>query len=443
MNWKEKRRHLFIYIKYMIPSLFDLSVYSICSMISGMMTSKWINATAMGAVSVASPYVSFIYAYGLIYGVGGATVVSVYRGRGEEETAKKAFTLNLTFMVATILAIAAAAFLFANQLARLLGATPENMEYVIQYLRITALFTLPYGFSYSLSMLLKADGHPLVGLAGSAAASGTNLILLFVLVKVMHMDIAGVALATAMAQVVLSIIYFSHFLTKRSTLKLVRFTFSWKEIGRIVQLGIPDALSEASSGVFAIIFNYLAFRTMGEDGIVIFSIINYINLLAVQMLLGATQGMQPLVSFAKGKKDPALCKLYLRFARIFSIVIVAAIFSICVFGTDWVVSGFISPVDTHIYAQARRALLIFSGSLIPVGFNIVSIGYFSAMELPKYSQFLSLFRGSVGITLIGILLAALLGETGIWLAPAVSEGVSAAITLRLFARGKAKAGLVC
>lgn len=171
--------------------------------------------------------------------------------------------------------------------------------------------------------------------------------------------------------------------------------------------------------------------------------INYINLLAVQMLLGATQGMQPLVSFAKGKKDPALCKLYLRFARIFSVVIVAAIFSICVFGTDWVVSGFISPGDTHIYAQARRALLIFSGSLIPVGFNIVSIGYFSAMELPKYSQFLSLFRGSVGITLIGILLAALLGETGIWLAPAVSEGVSAAITLRLFARGKAKAGLVC
>lgn len=65
------------------------------------------------------------------------------------------------------------------------------------------------------------------------------------------------------------------------------------------------------------------------------------------------------------------------------------------------------------------------------------------MELPKYSQFLSLFRGSVGITLIGILLAALLGETGIWLAPVVSEGVSAAITLRLFARGKAKAGLVC
>lgn len=434
MNFKEKCKHLVIYIKYMIPSLFDLSVYSVCSMLSGMMTSKWISTTAMGAVSVASPYISFIYAYGLIFGVGGSTVISVYRGSGEEETAKKVFTLNLTFMVATTIMIATAAFIFTKQLALLLGATPENVAYVIQYLRVTALFTLPYGFSYSLSMMLKADGHPLLGLVGSAAASGTNLILLFFLAKVFHMGIVGVALASAMSQVVLSVVYFSHFLTKRSTLKLVQFTFSWKEIWRIIRLGIPDALSEASSGVFAMIFNYLVFRTMGEKGIVVFSVINYINLLAVQMLLGITQGMQPLVSFAKGSNNQILGNLYLRFARAFAIIIVAAIFSVCMFGTDWVVSQFISPNDADVYTTATRALRIFSWFLIPAGFTIVSIGYFSAIERPKCSQSLSIFRGLIGVAAIGIIMAVLFGETGVWLAPVVSESITFLIAVWMLVR---------
>ena len=128
-----KAKHFLIYVKYMIPSLFDLSVYSICSIISGIMTSKWIGTTAMGAVSVASPYISFIYAYGLIFGVGGSTVISIHRGRGDESTAKEVFSLNIACMTATTILISLAAFVFTKQLASLLGATPENTKYVVQY----------------------------------------------------------------------------------------------------------------------------------------------------------------------------------------------------------------------------------------------------------------------------------------------------------------------
>lgn len=431
-----KAKHFLIYVKYMIPSLFDLSVYSICSIISGIMTSKWIGTTAMGAVSVASPYISFIYAYGLIFGVGGSTVISIHRGRGDESTAKEVFSLNIACMTATTILISLAAFVFTKQLASLLGATPENTKYVVQYLRIITLFSLPYGFSYMLGMMLKADGHPLVGLIGSTAATATNLILLFVLTEAIHMGIAGVAMASAMSQVVLSLVYLGHFLSKRSSLKFVPFLFRWKKVWHIIQLGVPDALSEGSPGIFAMAFNYLVYRNMGETGIVVFSVINYISLLTTQMLLGATQGMSPLVSFYKGKQDLVLEKLYHRFAQYVAIAISALVFAVCMLKTDWVVAQFISPNEMEAYQAGLRALRIFSWFLPFAGFTIVSIGYLSAIQRPQYSQFLSLFRGLIGVVAFGIVLSRLWGEIGIWLAPVASEGVAFLIALWMLSSEK-------
>lgn len=403
-------------------------------MISGMMTSKWVSATAMGAVSIASPYISIIYAYALIFGVGGATMIAIYRGCGEEETAKKVFTMNMAFMVGSTVLIGLAGFVFTRPLALLLGATPESIGYVVEYLKIITAVTLPYGLCYTLSMMLKVDGFPQLGLLGSALGAIANLSLLYLLVSRYGLGIKGVAIASVVAQTVISAIYAGYFFTKRATLKLVRFRMDRKEIWRIIRLGIPDAISEGSSGIFVMIFNIIVFRILGEVGIIAFSVVNYMNLLAVQMTLGATQGMQPLVSYHYGRGEKQLCELYLNYARATAGTISFIMFAVCQLAGGRVVGMFIDPAEAEAFRAAVYALRTFSWFLLLVGLSIVSIGYFSAIERPRWSQTLSVFRGILGIGLLGVLLSALFGETGTWISPAVTEAITIAAAFVFFRR---------
>ncbi len=153
----EKHTCFLRYLQYMFPAVLSLFLYSIYTIVSGMVTSHWISENAMGAISVASPYISLIFAYALIFGVGGSTVISVYRGRGDEETARQVFSMNVVFMMLTTGAIGLIAFLFTERLALFLGASPENLPFVCQYLQIFTRASLAYAGCYSLSCMVKAD----------------------------------------------------------------------------------------------------------------------------------------------------------------------------------------------------------------------------------------------------------------------------------------------
>ena len=426
----EKRSHFLNYLRYMFPAVLDLSLYSAYTMISGMVTSRWIGETAMGAVSVASPYISLIYAYALIFGVGGSTVISICLGRGDRENARKIFSMNMAFMGLTTAAIGLAAFVFTEPLARLLGASPENIAYVCEYLRVVTLFSLAFGGCYILSCMVKADGHPGTCLIGTISGSAVSFVLLFVLGK--RLGLRGIALASCSAQVVITLIFLFHFFTKRSVLKFVRFRFSAREIIRILRYGFPDAISEGSSGIFVLIFNWIIYRLLGNSGIIIFSVINYMNLLTVQIMLGLTQGMQPLVSFSRGQNRPDLCRLYLKYALMVAGLVCGLLLLVSLFLTEPVVSRFISPDDPVLFSSAVRALRLFSAFYPLAGISVLSIGYFSAIEKPVFSQALSLYRGLLGILLSGILLASLFGDTGIWVAPAATEGVTVLAALLFF-----------
>lgn len=419
-----KGPHFKTYIKNVFPAIFDMSIYSICTMLTGMIASRYLGVNAMGAVSVASPYISLIYAYGLIFGVGGATVISIHLGQGKKDEASRIFTANLIFMGITVSVIALLAFAFTPALADLLGATPKNRALVIQYLKVITLFSLPYSMSYTMGLMLKADGHPLWGIIGSSACAVCQIVLLFVLTTKTGLGIYGLAYASAVSQLILLALYTAHFFRKKATLKFVKTRIDLAIIRRIIFVGIPDALSEGSSGIFVLIFNYLAFRAMGETGIVVFSVINFINLTAVQLMLGVTQGMQPLSSFYYGRNDMKTSRLYLKFAYYIAGFLSLAMFLICFFATETVVRMYIDPTQAEAYQACLFALKRFSYFLLPFGFSVVSIGYFASIEKAGWAQTLSVGRSIVVIGGLGIAMTNLWGAAGMWSAPFCTEMVT-------------------
>lgn len=428
----ESKASIKTYVCYMFPSLLDLSVYSLLTAFNGMFTSRILGESAMAAVNLASPYVSIIYSYALLFGVGGSTMISICRGRGEQEKADRYFSQTVAVLFASTVLIGVVSFFLTHKLALILGATPENLALVVSYLRTITLCSLTFAACYMLAVMVKADGHPELCIYGCLSGALTNVLLLFLLVRKLRMGMTGVALATAGGQGTIAVLYLSHFFTKSATLRLRPFRFDRSLQISTIKLGISDAISEGSSGIFVFVFNHIILSLMGEPGIVIFSVINYMNLLSVQMSLGITQGMQPLVSYMHGGENHRAASDYFRYARIFAIGLGALLFVVCCFCGPVLVRQFISPENGQLFASGVSALKRFSPFFLFIGFNVSSIGYFSATERPRTAQFLSQFRSISGMVLFGLVCAKVMGERGVWLAPALTEAVCAVFALFFF-----------
>ena len=62
-----------------------------------------------------------------------------------------------------------------------------------------------------------------------------------------------------------------------------------------------------------LLFNHMILRCIGQEGLVSYTIIAYTNTLVINVMMGISQGSQPLVGFHYGKEDAAGCRKLLRY----------------------------------------------------------------------------------------------------------------------------------
>lgn len=81
--------------------------------------------------------------------------------------------------------------------------------------------------------------------------------------------------------------------------------------------------------------------------------------------------------------------------------------------------------------MAEQGLRLYFLGFPFAGLNLVIASFLGAAEHPSRSLRLSLLRGFVAIVAAALLLAALLGLTGVWLALPAAEGAVLLVSLRL------------
>ena len=71
----------------------------------------------------------------------------------------------------------------------------------------------------------------------------------------------------------------------------------WRIYGRLIPLGLADGVTELCNGVMIFLFNHVILRCLGQEGLVSYTIIGYVNTLILNILVGIAQGSQPLISY--------------------------------------------------------------------------------------------------------------------------------------------------
>jgi len=305
---------------------------------------------------------------------------------------------------------------------------------VTGYLKWIAVFAVFFMVSYNMEIYVKTDGSPQLQMIGVSSCGLVNLVLDYIFVIIFHWGVEGAAAATGIAQAVSALIFLCYFKFRSKTLRFQRIRPELSVYKRIVPLGLADSLTELSGGLVIVLFNRMILWIIGEDGLISYTVISYLNTLALNCMAGIAQGAQPLISFHYGAGQRKSCSRLLKYGLCFS-----AVFGLFFFGLSELAPGlpmrlFLGNAETALIRQGTAALRLYGISFAFVGFNVVLAGFFTAMDRPSHSLTISLSRSLFLLSACLIVMAVVFGERGIWLSTAVSEGLCLFISGFLFFR---------
>lgn len=416
------------FARFVVPSIVSMWIFSLYTIVDGICVAHGVGDQALAAVNLSMPFVSLIFTLGILLATGTSTVISIALGQKNLDQARNYFNQNLVVTLLLSLLLGLGVVLNLERVALFLGATDSTLTYVKEYVGIIALFTPFFTLSYNLEVQVKANGAPQISAVGVTACGLMNAFLDYLFVMHFHWGVWGAALATGLAQVTSTTIFLVYFLTHRERLHLGRFHPNWKIYQRILPLGLSDGLSELSNGLVIFLFNQVILHVLGEDAIVTYTIISYVNTLVLMTMIGTAQGLQPLVSFHKGAEEVPVCHRLLRYALGTVALLSLTCFALVQLGASGIVSIFLESGNPLILPSVR-ALRIYALVFLLFGFNVILSAFFTAMERPSYAFPISIGRSLVLIAGSLFLLSALFEEIGIWLAPTLSESLCLLLSL--------------
>lgn len=408
------------FLKFALPSIASMWAFSLYTMVDGVFVARGVGETAMSAVNLSAPFTSLVFMVGILLATGTSTVISVALGRGEIEEARNCFNQNLAVTVCVSLILAAAVLLNLERVALFLGATPDTLDYVKEYVGTIAVFAVFFTVSYNLEVQVKANGAPQVSTVGVLSCALMNVALDALFVMGFGWGVWGAALATGLAQVTSTAVFLGYFLTHRERLRLGRFRLDLAAYRRILPLGLSEGLNELSNGLVIFLFNHTILRFIGEQALPAYTIISYVNTLVLMTMTGTAQGMQPLVSFSLGAGRRRDCHRLLKYGLAAAALFAGLSFALGELGAPLIVGAFLKR-SSPIFAYSVSALRLYGWSFLVVGFNVVFAAFFTAVERPGPAFAISLSRSLVLLAVSLLAMAILFGDRGIWLSTFVSE----------------------
>lgn len=408
------------FLKFVLPSIVSMWAFSLYTMVDGVFVARGVGETAMAAVNLSAPFTSLVFMVGILLATGTSTVISVALGRGELEEARNYFNQNLAVTVCVSLVLTVLVLLNLEAAARFLGATPDTLDYVKEYVGTIAVFAVFFTVSYNLEVQVKANGAPQVSTVGVASCAVMNVALDALFVMGLGWGVWGAALATGLAQVTSAVVFLAYFLTHGERLRLGRFRRNLRAYRRILPLGLSEGLNELSNGLVIFLFNHTILRVIGEQVLPAYTIISYVNTLVLMTMTGTAQGMQPLVSYALGAGRRQDCRRLLQYGAASAALFAGVSFALGELGAPLIVGAFLERTSA-IFDYSVSALRMYAWSFLAMGFNVVFAAFFTAVERPVPAFTISLSRSLVLLAASLMFMSALFGDRGIWLSTLVSE----------------------
>lgn len=417
---------LFFYFSF--PAVTGMMVSAFYVIVDGMFIGRGIGSDGLAAINIAYPITNFLVGLSLMFGVGGATMISVARGKNQTSEVNRIFThmLFLTFLVYFI--ALCAVILFEKDVIYFLGGNDALYNEVRGYLIPSAWFNIFYMLSMGLNAIVRNDNAPKHAMFSMIVGAVINIFLDALFIIVFKWGMWGAAIATGIAQMGSFAFLCTHFYNGNSTIMFEKkLRFSPIIIWKIIVNGFPSFIIEFAIAVVTLLFNLVLMKMTGEMGVAAFSIVAYVFCIFRMTYNGLSQGIQPIVSFNYGAKKEDRLKKIFSLGHKTAFVTAALIIIVINIESKNIVKMFTDNLE--LIDMASKGLICYTSGMFFLGANFINISYLQSMEKALLSNLIS-FGRSFLFVVVGILIyPKLFGIYGVWLTLPLADFTVFAMTV--------------
>ncbi len=424
-------------LRFVLPSVAMMIFTSIYGVVDGLFVSNFVGKTPFAAINLIMPFLMGMGALGFMIGTGGSALIARTLGEGDRERANRYFSMLLAVTVVSGLALTVLGLVFLRPIAAAMGATDALMEDCVLYGRILLTFQTAFMLQNVFQSFFALAEKPKLGLAMTVAAGMTNIVLDALFVAVFRWGLAGAAIATVISQVVGGVVPLFYFARPNSSLlRLVRPRFDGRALGKVCLNGSSELLTNLSTSLVSVLYNFQLMKLAGEDGVAAYGVLMYVNFIFLAIFFGYAIGSAPLISYHYGAGNRA--ELQNLFRK--SLLLMAGCGVVLTLLAEAVaapLSRIFVGYDAALYEMTRHGFRLYALSFLAAGLNVFGSAFFTALNDGPVSAAISFLRTLVFQVAVVLVLPALFGIDGIWLAVTVAELLALAVTTA-FLVGKRK-----
>ena len=408
-------------LRFTLPSIVMMVFTSIYGVVDGLFVSNFVGKTAFASVNLVMPFVMILGGMGFMIGTGGTALVSKILGEGDPDTANRTFSMMVLFTLALGIVLSAAGIVFMRPVSRFLGATDAMMDDCVLYGRIVTGFTFAFMLQNVFQSFFIAAEKPKLGLKVTVAAGLANMVLDALFIAVFNWGVAGAAIATGLSQCVGGVLPLVYFLRPNSSLlRLSPTRLRLRPILAACGNGSSELMSNISSSVVSMLYNFQLMRLAGEDGVSAYGVLMYVQFIFISIYIGYSIGCAPVVSYHFGAQNHGELKNLLGKSVLLMGCTGVALTALAMALADPLSRLFVG-YDAGLFALTSHAFRLFAWSFLLAGFNIYASGFFTALNNGGISAAISFLRTLVFQSASVLILPIFLDVDGIWWAITVAE----------------------
>lgn len=422
-------------MKFALPTIAMSLFMSFYTMVDGLFVSNLIGTSALSAINLSAPVISFVTAISTMLATGGSAVIMKKIGEKKQQEANENFTFLIIVNIVIGFIMCFAGYACMNFVFSHMNVSAEVLHYSQEYLGYYLLFTVPILLMNNFSLYLIASAKASISFICSVAGGIVNIVLDYLFIKIIGMGIKGAAIATGLGYSVTMIVGFFIFWSKKNLLHFTKPRFCFGVLKKAVSNGCSEMATSLVTGITTLFFNWTMLKYVGENGVAAITIIMYVLMFVSSLFSGYSYGVAPMISYYYGEQNHKKLKTLIRKSLkiIAAISVISLMVSLII--TKPLVSIFARP-DNPVFELAVTGNRICSIALLFIGFNIFSSGMFTALNNGIVSAILAFSRSFVFMVICLLVLPLLLGVTGIWLATPTAELLAILLACVMFMKYK-------
>lgn len=348
------------------------------------------------AVTLAAPVLLAFNAVNNLFGVGSSSMMSRALGRKEYGTAFRSSAFGFYCALFFGIMFGAGYTMGRETLLLLLGADSGTMEATGAYLMWTvSCGAVPAILNVVFAYLVRAEGASLHASLGTMSGCVLNMILdpIFIMPWGLNMGAAGAGFATFISNCAACAYFLVLLLIKRGNTYVCvdfrKFGFQKEIVLGVFGVGIPAAIQNLLNVTGMTILNNFT-ASYGADAVAAMGIAQKIDMVPMQIAMGFSQGIMPLVSYNYAGRDGKRMKSAIDFSFVSIVGFMAAATLLYFVGADGWISLFMkNPVIIAYGGRMLRGLCL---AMTFLAIDFLAVGVFQACGMGKKSLVFAVLR---------------------------------------------------